>query len=467
MYFVFSFAFYSYSKLRERHAKTLEIAQEEVLTCVGMIMYERLRRVYVSLREEERACQVLAAVGVHALCRSFDMSVEKKQGISNLELLYQEISRAEKAKEHKREQKKLKKKKKKNEKKNSHRICEHSNSEGAEDDEHQGGTTEDEELYEHDVTENGGASDGEAIGFEDEEEEDENDDEDNVVVVVKEVGKALTAGQKMKDVEEDAGVECDHHEEMHEEEVEHDEEDEGKHQKTHTQLQIVQQPNNQQQQQKKKKQKQKQKVKTPQKKNNSTNNNKKKEKLKMNSTSSSADIQEVSKISTIANNNTNTTIATPKCNDCNSPNSECPCESDIKDSGYGSEPLSHGNSRTSSVDSSPEDTSEGSEVSCSDGFCNHEHSVGSSLIADLDDEHHTHHHHHHHHHHHYDDDKDQNHHHDQSFEFGFGMDSCNFFQQHHMNTLSLQQMLVSFIIIFINENIQITIRNPFEYIKGD
>lgn len=116
----------SYTKQRERHAKTLEIAQEEVLTCVGMIMYERLRRIYVSLREEERACQVLAAVGVHALCRSFDMSVEKKQGISNLELLYNEISRAEKAKEHKREQKKLKKKKKKNEKKNSYRTCDNS-----------------------------------------------------------------------------------------------------------------------------------------------------------------------------------------------------------------------------------------------------------------------------------------------------------------------------------------------------
>jgi len=99
----------SYSKLRERHAKTLEIAQEEVLTCVGMIMYERLRRIYVSLREEERACQVLAAVGVHALCRSFDTFVEQKQGISNLELLYQEISRAERAKQIKREQKKLKK----------------------------------------------------------------------------------------------------------------------------------------------------------------------------------------------------------------------------------------------------------------------------------------------------------------------------------------------------------------------
>lgn len=67
----------------------------------------------MSLKEEENACQVLAAVAVHALCRSFDISVEKKRGISNLELLTKELDRAEKAKELRKEQKKLKKKKKK------------------------------------------------------------------------------------------------------------------------------------------------------------------------------------------------------------------------------------------------------------------------------------------------------------------------------------------------------------------
>lgn len=106
----------SNSRHRERHAKTLEIAQEEVLTCIGMCIYERLRRIYVCLKEEENACQVLAAVAVHALSRNFDMAVEKKRGITNLELLYEEISRAERAKEQRKEQKKLKKKKKKNEK---------------------------------------------------------------------------------------------------------------------------------------------------------------------------------------------------------------------------------------------------------------------------------------------------------------------------------------------------------------
>ncbi|XP_058445588.1 gametogenetin-binding protein 2-like [Malaya genurostris] len=104
------------AKNRERHAKTLEIAQEEVLTCIGMCLYEKLRRISVCLHEEENACDVLSAVAVHALNRSFDMAVEQKQGISNLELLYQEISREEKCKELKKEQKRLKKRRKRNEK---------------------------------------------------------------------------------------------------------------------------------------------------------------------------------------------------------------------------------------------------------------------------------------------------------------------------------------------------------------
>lgn len=66
----------------------------------------------MSLKEEENACQVLAAVAVHALCRSFDIAVEKKRGISNLELLTKELDRADKAKELRKEQKKMKKKKK-------------------------------------------------------------------------------------------------------------------------------------------------------------------------------------------------------------------------------------------------------------------------------------------------------------------------------------------------------------------
>ncbi|CAH0554591.1 unnamed protein product [Brassicogethes aeneus] len=98
---------------RERHAKTLEIAQEEVLTCLGICMYERLHRVYMRMREEECTCQVFAAVAVHTLSRSFETAVERTRGISQLELLYEEFAREEQQKQIRKEQKKIKRKRKK------------------------------------------------------------------------------------------------------------------------------------------------------------------------------------------------------------------------------------------------------------------------------------------------------------------------------------------------------------------
>lgn len=106
----------SHSRHRERHAKTMEIAQEEVLTCIGMCIYNRLKRIQQCVREEENACQVLAAVAVHALCRSFDTAVENKRGV-NLELIYDEISREDRIKEEQLKKRKMKKRKKRSEKK--------------------------------------------------------------------------------------------------------------------------------------------------------------------------------------------------------------------------------------------------------------------------------------------------------------------------------------------------------------
>lgn len=98
---------------RERHAKTLEIAQEEVLTCLGICMYERLHRVYMRVREEERTCQLFAAVAVYSLSRSFETVVEKVRGVSQLELLYEEFAREEQAKQKHKEAKKIRRKRRK------------------------------------------------------------------------------------------------------------------------------------------------------------------------------------------------------------------------------------------------------------------------------------------------------------------------------------------------------------------
>ncbi|KAH8288442.1 hypothetical protein KR054_002720 [Drosophila jambulina] len=305
----------SYSKLRERHAKTLEIAQEEVLTCVGMIMYERLRRIYVNLREEERACQVLAAVGVHALCRSFDTFVEQKQGISNLELLYQEISRAERAKQLKREQKKLKKKKKKDEKKNLlHRQC--------------GDTEANESDEEADEQEEEESMELEIVELEQEEEMDEE-----------------PVGQSDPGTDDGIVLEASHQDPK------------------------TTQPTSNPTKSKPKKQSKKKKQKQPA--GSKKTEGRKQEPQPLASSTQQPmddDHDHLDVASCISSSVVAKLNAGDKCEDCLAPIPNCPCEQDVRDSGYGSDPTSHADSRTSSVVSSPE----GSEVSCSDGLCNHD-----------------------------------------------------------------------------------------------
>ncbi|XP_053945749.1 gametogenetin-binding protein 2-like [Anastrepha ludens] len=317
----------SYSKQRERHAKTLEIAQEEVLTCVGMIMYERLRRIYISLREEERACQVLAAVGVHALSRSFDMAVERKQGISNLELLYQEISRAERAKELRREQKKLKKKLKKMEKKE--KLCrKYGNGTDSTDSDTVEPDEEEEENAEKEVRMK--MSD-EALDL-----SDEFDEELNKLVDI--MDNNLRAGIKKE---------------------------------SPSTVEYKSPPQKKSKQKKQKKHKQDQQQ---------TSGSKKKQQPQQQQRVPTVEQTSSAICSTYGSSCGIDAVSTAgKCDMCLSAGDQCPCENDVRDSGYGSELLTPDNSPISSATTTPE----GSEVSCSDGFCNHEN--GQDI--GLDDEH--------------------------------------------------------------------------------
>uniref|UniRef100_A0A8D3CYY4 Gametogenetin-binding protein 2 n=1 Tax=Scophthalmus maximus TaxID=52904 RepID=A0A8D3CYY4_SCOMX len=95
---------------RERHAKTIDIAQEEVLTCLGIHLYERLHRIWQKLRAEEQTWQLLFHLGIDAVRKSFEMAVEKMQGISRLEQFVEELSEEERAKELKQEKKRQKRK---------------------------------------------------------------------------------------------------------------------------------------------------------------------------------------------------------------------------------------------------------------------------------------------------------------------------------------------------------------------
>lgn len=72
VYFYTFFKFF-FKRRRERHAKTIDIAQEEVLTCLGIHLYERLHRIWQKLRAEEQTWQILFHLGIDALRKSFEV----------------------------------------------------------------------------------------------------------------------------------------------------------------------------------------------------------------------------------------------------------------------------------------------------------------------------------------------------------------------------------------------------------
>ena len=79
-----SMIFFTNSSRRERHAKTMEVAQEEVVTCVGICLLERLQRLAQRLREEEQMVDMLQFASLQAMRRSFEMAVESKRGVSQV-----------------------------------------------------------------------------------------------------------------------------------------------------------------------------------------------------------------------------------------------------------------------------------------------------------------------------------------------------------------------------------------------
>lgn len=94
----------------------MEVAQEEVVTCVGICLLERLQRVAQRLREEEQMVDMLQFASLQALRRSFEMAVESKRGVSQLELLCEELSREEAAQKQRKEAKKQRRKKRRGKK---------------------------------------------------------------------------------------------------------------------------------------------------------------------------------------------------------------------------------------------------------------------------------------------------------------------------------------------------------------
>jgi len=59
--------------LTERHAKSMEIAQEEILTCLGVHLHDRFFRIQQKLKVEGKAWQLLFAISVDVLRRSIEV----------------------------------------------------------------------------------------------------------------------------------------------------------------------------------------------------------------------------------------------------------------------------------------------------------------------------------------------------------------------------------------------------------
>lgn len=95
---------------RERHAKTLEAAQEEILTCLGLHIYDRLHRIRQKVLAEEQTWSLLVHVGMYKLKKAFEVALDAKHGLSKIELICQEINKEDEERQLRREQKKQRKK---------------------------------------------------------------------------------------------------------------------------------------------------------------------------------------------------------------------------------------------------------------------------------------------------------------------------------------------------------------------
>ena len=87
-------------KKQERHAKNLETAQREVLTCIGVVLHKRLRRVLFRLRESAQGADALRYVALTVLRRSVDEAAVRKVGVeATLERQCEIIAAEDRAKE--------------------------------------------------------------------------------------------------------------------------------------------------------------------------------------------------------------------------------------------------------------------------------------------------------------------------------------------------------------------------------
>ncbi|KAG7402393.1 Gametoproteintin-binding protein 2 [Phytophthora boehmeriae] len=97
----------------DRHARTIAEAQDEVLICLGMVIWEKMQNLWTKSRSEKRAEELLVHCAVFTLRRNFDVAVEALHGEEMMEQLLAEEDDETRRLEKKKEKRKEKKKKRK------------------------------------------------------------------------------------------------------------------------------------------------------------------------------------------------------------------------------------------------------------------------------------------------------------------------------------------------------------------
>ncbi|KAL7683126.1 putative gametogenetin-binding protein [Plasmopara halstedii] len=97
----------------DRHARTITEAQDEVLVCLGMVIWDKIQSLWTKLQSDKLSEELLAHCAVLTLRRNFDVAVEALHGEEMIEQLLAEEEDESKRLEKKKEKRKEKKKKRK------------------------------------------------------------------------------------------------------------------------------------------------------------------------------------------------------------------------------------------------------------------------------------------------------------------------------------------------------------------
>lgn len=99
---------------KERHAKTIDIAQEEVCTCLALHLYQRLHKVWHQKLTFEQTWLTLFYIGIESIRQSFEMFIDEKGGVNQVDALCEELENT--GKDVKLQKKRLRKKRQKRKK---------------------------------------------------------------------------------------------------------------------------------------------------------------------------------------------------------------------------------------------------------------------------------------------------------------------------------------------------------------